>query len=142
MRRPLASSPFPPAALKNRQFTRCAKITASNGTEQAISSTVFDSGSAANGNNYYFYVFCDGTETILDLGTQKGGSRGIFDIYLNGALDTAGFDDYNSSADDVTRNVTLARKPAPGWNEVKLVINGKNAGSSNYNLVVYGVRLR
>ena len=112
-----------------------------------IANGMHDQNSPANGDYYIIPVFCAGGETILDINIYKSNARGIFDIYIsnNGTtynLDSSGYDGYASSATPVYLSVTLTRTITQGWNYIKLVVNGKNASSSNYYLSTYGVRLR
>lgn len=86
-----------------------------------------------------FDVLADGTETKLVIGTQKGTGNATWDIYINGVLDSSGYDDYNASSADVTRIITLTQPIKKGWNEIILKVNGKNASSTAYSSNCYGL---
>lgn len=97
---------------------------------------------SADGDYIIIPVYCTGTETLLFLFYIKASIMGIFDLYINGVLDTAGIDAYASSYTDTMQKITLTQPIIAGWNEVKLVVNDKNASASNYAVGNYGVRLR
>lgn len=91
--------------------------------------------------------FCNGDETIMDLSWGKGTNRSIVDIYYsnNGIdyiIDSSGYDAYSPTLGQLFTNITLANPVTPGWNYFKLTANGKNAASSSYYILVYGLRLR
>ncbi|MDD2753891.1 MAG: hypothetical protein PHS80_00050 [Methanothrix sp.] len=57
-------------------------------------------------------------------------------------LDSSGYDTYRSSAMVAIVSITKTAPIATGWNYLKIVVNGKNASSTNYIIGIYGVRLR
>jgi len=96
----------------------------------------------ANGDRFQLFHLCAGTETKLNLSTYKHNNCGIFDLYVNGVLDSAGYDDYSSVAISVHRDITLTRPIVPGLNTIEFRVNGKNASSTNYLLQIYGASLQ
>jgi hypothetical protein len=79
-------------------------------------------------NDYLEYTF---TGDTVEYYTQKGPSAGIFDIYLDGVLQTS-FDSYSSSHEYQVlayENTSLTY----GTHTLKIVVTGtKNASSTNY----------
>jgi hypothetical protein len=134
---------FIPPVFKPRQFVCLGKATNSADAESDIT---YDWGmsrvNTGNGGKYYFYTVCDGTETKLDLSYYKNAANGIFDVYLNNTLDTSGVDFYAAGDASAGLTITLTVKPISGLNTVKLVCNGKNAGSSSYAMTIRGVVMR
>jgi len=57
-------------------------------------------------------------------------------------LDSAGYDLYNSSTVDATVTISLSQAIVAGFNEIRIVVNGKNGNSTGYDPAVYGVRIR
>jgi hypothetical protein len=102
----------------------------------------YQAASPSNGDYLIIPIYCNGGETILDLSWYKTTDRSIFDLYVNGLLDSSGYDGYNSSTSITYTQITLSRTIISGWNELKFVVNGKNASSTNYYCGIYGVRLR
>lgn len=99
-------------------------------------------GYAANGDYMTFTMYCAGTETHLEISIYKSVSRGIFDIYINGILDSSGYDTYAASGSASILDVLLSQPIIAGWNTIVFKVNGKNASSSGYYINIYGVRLR
>lgn len=104
---------------------------------------------AADGDEFYWYFWSrDGTETKLCLTTIQYGVAGlfafsgIFDIYLNGVLDSAGYDDYNTTYTIMNRYISLVHPVLIGENVIKLKINGKNASSSAYFVMIVGMSVQ
>lgn len=94
---------------------------------------------AADGDRFYMYMYADGTETKLMLSTLQYSSHPIFDIYINGTLDSAGYDDYAAAAVILNRYITLTQKLRIGFNEIQFRVNGKNVASSDYYMTFFGV---
>jgi hypothetical protein len=93
--------------------------------------------SANDGDRYFWYVMALGNETKLFCYFAKMADSGIADLYLNGVLDTAGFDLYAAALAAYLVSITLTTKPKPGLNTFEMRINGKNAASSDYCLQMY-----
>lgn len=128
-------------------FMRPVVIFASDGvTKKAVyhttSGTLQQSGTAADGDRLQMFHDGIGNETVLDLGTYKTSGNGIFDIYINGILDSSGYDDYNATSTNTLRNITLTRPIVQGKNTIELRVNGKNALSSGYVVWVLGAGIR
>jgi hypothetical protein len=131
-------------APKLRTFFVPSYLYSSGNVEKSIKSTngYHFQNSPATGDYFYVEVFCSGSETILDVSWYKDANRCIFDIYVNGVLDSSSYDGYASSPTVLLTSITLLSSVRSGWNEIKFLVNGKNASSSNYILSLYGVRLR
>lgn len=115
---------------------RVGKVTTSGGVIKTLKTdqagTVATTGT--DGDKYFVWVYLDGTETKLELSTYKYTSRGIFDIYLNGVLDSSGYDDYASSGAYTQREITLTQTPVAGLNVLEFRVNGKNASATSYEV--------
>lgn len=135
---PLSS---PSIEISRGKFTRPSKLLDNPGTTNKPISHDYRSyqGTPADGDRIFMYVVCDGDETVLDLGTEKGSFAGIFDLYINNVLDSSGYDDYAAATAAVFRRITLTESIKRGLNTIELRVNGKNASSSNYYILVYGV---
>ena len=130
---------------KTRQFNRCAYMTDSAGTEVKMNSCgSLDRASTVSVNGYkmYYFPFCAGGETTLDIFVSKGSTRPIIDIYVNNVLDSAGYDLYNSITVDATVTISLTQAITAGYNEIRIVVNGHNGSSTAYDTAIYGVRIR
>ena len=130
---------------KTRQFNRCAYMTDSAGTEVKMNSCgSLDRASTVSVNGYkmYYFPFCAGGETTLDIFVSKGSTRPIIDIYVNHVLDSAGYDLYNSSTVDATVTISLTQSITAGFNEIRIVVNSKNGSSTAYDTAIYGLRVR
>lgn len=130
---------------KTRQFNRCAYMTDSAGTEVKMNSCgSLDRASTVSVNGYkmYYFPFCAGGETTLDIFVSKGSTRPIIDIYVNNVLDSAGYDLYNSSTVDATVTISLTQAIIAGFNEIRIVVNSKNGSSTAYDTAIYGLRVR
>lgn len=124
--------------------TNIGKITDSAGTLKAITPSRQWGTMATNpadGDRYYLYFYADGTETQLNLGTAGGNDLGIWDLYVNGELDSSGYDDYNVKGDNI-RQIILNRDIIQGQNTIELRVNGKNKKSSAYAIEVLGAVLQ
>lgn len=126
------------------RFANLAKSTTSAGVLLAIGQNVNGrfSNAAADGDKHYLYFLCDGTETKLEITTRKITVAGKWDIYVNGVLDSSGYDDYAAAAADISREITLSEPIRPGMNTVELRLNGKNAASGGYYISIYGASLQ
>jgi hypothetical protein len=132
-------------AMGNRNWYRVAKITNSGGAEISIQATATDAISSANANDgdiYYFKAWCDGTETVIDIGYSKSTDSGTFNVYLNDVSQQTGVDQYSASGNGSTVVTIKDTLPLHGWNTIKMVVNGKNASSTDYVLRFFGIRLR
>jgi hypothetical protein len=96
----------------------------------------------ANGDKLQMFFICDGTETKLEFSDKRLSVSGIFDIYVNGVLDSSGYDDYAAAAADVHREITLSQPIRPGLNTIELRVNGKNVAASSYYVSVMGASLQ
>jgi hypothetical protein len=119
------------------------KITNSSGTVRVTAAYGATITQATPGDGHIFYipVLCRGDETVIVIRESMGTTRGKYDLWINGVLDSSGYDNYNVTSLDNNRQITLTRKILPGLNEIELRVNGKNASSANYNLYIYGVLL-
>lgn len=128
-----------------RSFFTPTYLYAADGTEKPLKCNTgyhIQISSPSDGDYFIIPVFCSGSETILELSHYKGTDKGIVDLYVNGVLDSSAYDQYASSSTPSHTSITLTRPIVAGWNEIKFVVNGKNASSSSYYLGIYGVRLR
>ena len=96
----------------------------------------------ADGDKYQIFFICDGTETLLEISNYKGALEAIFDLYVNGVLDSSGYDDYAAAGAYVNREITLSQPVRIGMNTIELRINGKNVASGGYFLQVAGASLQ
>lgn len=92
---------------------------------------------AADGDRFFLYYICKGDETMLSISTRKTTISGIFELWVNGELDTAGLDDYAAVAANVHRYIALTKLPHPGFNVLELRVNGKNGASGGFGVGVY-----
>jgi hypothetical protein len=126
-----------------RQYATPQYLYASNGTEKDLSYNGYHlQVSPSDGDYFTFQLFCGGSETIMNLDWVKASSRGIVDLYINGILDSSGYDGYSASPTTTNSKITLSRTLNYGWNEIKFVVNGKNANSTHYFFTLWGFRLR
>jgi hypothetical protein len=126
-----------------RELYRLSYLLDLNGAEKEINSGSSQDRQAsnANGDRLYWVVYCTGGETKLYFYVSKASNRAIFDLYINGVLDSSGYDLYSASTLDATITITPTQPIISGVNEIKLVINGKNASSSAYYILGYGMRV-
>ena len=129
---------------KTRQFNRCAYLTDSTNVELKMNSCggLDRAATLGSGHKLYYFPFCVGGETTIDINVSKGSNRCMFDLYINGVLDSSGYDLYNSSTVDATVTISLTQAITAGFNEIRIVVNGKNGSSTGYDPAVYGVRIR
>ena len=124
------------------RYSNIHKITSSAGALKGISHTIYGRQNAvpAIGDLSYIDFYCDGTETILQIDNHKAQDCAKWDLWVNGVQDSTGYDDY-AAASDVHRAITLTQPIIQGVNTLILKATTKNAGSSNYNIQVYGASL-
>lgn len=121
------------------RFTNIGKITDSAGAIKTSTHTTYGRQieTPAIGDFVYLYFFCDGTETQLNISTSKALDCAKWDLYLNGALDSTGYDDYNASGIIVQHRVIILTDPVlVGRNIIKLKATTKNGSSVNYNIQI------
>lgn len=125
-------------------YSNISKVTNSADAIKTIlnSSNGRNSGTNADGYKFYIFLCAAGGETELSVNTKSGTTRGIYDLYVDNVLHTAGLDDYAASAADVNRQFVLSPALAAGNHTIKLQVNGKNALSTAYNLYVQGVSIQ
>lgn len=121
-----------------------SKITSSLGEVRSLSSSgyITVASGASNGDIVYIYVYKFENETNIDVMIAKRNACGIFDLYVNGILDSSGYDFYNATTLATTISISLTTPIYVGWNELKFVANGKNELSSSYATSIYGVYVR
>lgn len=95
-----------------------------------------------DGDRLQLFFLSYGNEATLTIGTATSSTRGIFDLYVNGVLDSAGYDDYAAVAGANYRHIILAQPIRVGQNIIELRVNGKNAASTGYYVAVYGASLQ
>lgn len=129
-----------------RQMTRMGLATNAAGVEQQINmnwAIASDyNASTANADKAFFYLFCNGAETVLDVQIWAVATGGIFDVYLNDVLDTAGIDTYSAVSTLISVNVALTTDTIPGINTIELRTNGRNGLSGGWVIITIKVRLR
>lgn len=96
----------------------------------------------ADGDRLQIFSISQGTETKLEISTWGTNASGIWDLYINGVLDSSGYDDYVADAVDIHREITLTQQIQSGLNTIELRVNGKNVDSAGYNIFVYGASLQ
>lgn len=126
------------------RYSNVSKVLSSTNQKKAIGDWIYGryQVSAADGDKLQMFFICDGTETKLEISTRKQAQFGIFDLYINGVLDSSGYDDYAAVDGDIHREITLTQTIVPGMNTIELRVNGKNAASSGYFIEVYGASLQ
>lgn len=131
------------AASYVNRFTRPGRLYASDGTtlKNLYQTTATVQDIPANGDRIQMFFIADGTETKLTLGQYKTASSGIFDLYVNGVLDSSGYDNYSSSGVIIQRQITPTQPIVAGLNTIEMRVNGKNASSTNYGISTYGVNI-
>lgn len=132
------------AASYVNKWTRPGRLYAADGTtlkSMAHAYYTFQV-SPENGDKFQLFFICSGLETTLNLGTYKGTTIGIFDIYINNILDSAGYDDYFLGSGFVYRSITLSQPIIAGINTIELRVNDKNVSSSNYYIDIAGASLQ
>ena len=124
-----------PAPLKLREQTRIGKATNNAGVELVLNATSIPyeyQQVPNNSDNFYYYLICSGSETTLRLIYRKSNDCGIVDLYINGVLDSSGYDMYSAGPAYNDTLITLTIKPIAGINTILLKTNGKNGASTNY----------
>lgn len=96
----------------------------------------------ANGDRLQMFFYARGTEVELNISTYKYGDAGIWDLYVNGVLDSSGYDDYAAGHSANTRRITLTERIRRGYNVIEVRVNGKNASSSGYVVGVHGASIQ
>lgn len=132
------------AASYVNRWTRPGRLYASDGTtlKQLRHSTSTLQALPANGDKIQMFLLCDGTETQICLTTLRGSTCGIFDLYINDTLDSAGYDQYNATAGVVHNWITTTQQINPGLNLIELRVNNKNVSSSSYAIQVQGLSVQ
>lgn len=97
---------------------------------------------AADGDRMQMFFFARGNETTLDISTDTNTTRAIWDLYVNGVLDSSGYDDYSAAAGHQQRHITLTRPIVVGYNVIELRANGKNALSTDYFIAQIGASIQ
>lgn len=95
---------------------------------------------AADGDRMQMFFYARGNETFLDMTTDQNTDRAIWDLYINGVLDSAGYDDYGASDFNVW-HIILTQPIKTGYNVIELRANGKNALSTSYIIAVVGASI-
>lgn len=96
----------------------------------------------ADGDRLQLFFVCDATETLLEISTLRGTLKGIWDLYVNGILDSSGYDDYGAISLPLHREITLNQPIVARVNTIELRVNGRNALSTNYYLEVFGASVQ
>lgn len=97
---------------------------------------------SSDGDYVTMKVYKTRSESVLYLGYRKSTNMGIFDLYVNGVLDSSGYDAYRNSGADAVAKITLTHALLSGWNNIILKINGKHESATAYGIGIYGARLR
>ena len=87
----------------------------------------------ADGDTVIDYATLDSGNYVFELHYCSSVNRGIADIYIGGNL-IGSVDMYTSAEASNQRTAINFTVSSPGTKEVKIVINGKNASSSDYIL--------
>ena len=126
-----------------RAWYRVGMITNAAGVEIENNSLSSDFQQSANdGDHLYTFVYATGSETTLTIGGTKTANSGIFDLYIDGVLDSAGYDLYAAVTASVRHNIVLANPLNHGYHTIEFRVNGKNGASGDYIVQTYGMRLR
>lgn len=96
----------------------------------------------ADGNRYQMFFMARGNETELNISTKIGIDGGIWDLYINGILDSAGYDDYAVAEAVITRQIILTLPIRQGYNVFEMRCNGKNPASVNFTITVFGASIQ
>jgi hypothetical protein len=96
----------------------------------------------ANGDKLFCYVYCKGSETELNIGSLRGPLSGIYDLYINGLLDSAGYDEYLAAPGNTYTRIILSRPIHRAQNEIEFRVNGRNVLSAGYNIAIMGVSIQ
>jgi hypothetical protein len=97
---------------------------------------------AADGDIFFIPILCSSEKTIIDIYTSVGSNRGIFNLYIDGVLNSSGYDTYNSTNSSSIFSITMVTPLSAGIHEIKLVVTGKNLSSTAYVVIIGGVRTR
>ena len=126
-----------------RMWYRVGMITNAAGVEINPVSINFDYQSAPNdGDHLYTFLYAAGGETILTLGRSRNANSGIFDMYIDSIIDSAGYDMYNAGTLNDTLVIALANALNHGYHTIEFRVNGKNGASAGYIISTYGMRVR
>jgi hypothetical protein len=88
---------------------------------------------ANDGDTYYFYPLLDSGTYKIQIIYTKSDNQGILDTYVDGVEVNSGLDMYRASAlHDNVANITGVNITSAGRHELKIVVDGKNASSSDY----------
>lgn len=111
-------------------------VTIAIGTSQLYSAYAYQTTPANGDARTWGMYLAAGTYTFKVLGTL-GNNQGKSDYYIDGTLVASGDDWYAASG---SSNAILTHSSITvsgnGWHQFKIVVNGKNASSSNYFMVV------
>lgn len=108
---------------------------------QGDGGTVYNS-PAADGDVITIYVWADGGETILWIGGNTYINHGKYEVRIDGVLIET-VDQYSGTGPIYgTHNTTITPAVARGWHTVTLTVNGKNASSLGYLVVMSEVGFR
>ncbi len=136
------------AASYVNRWTRPGRLYASDGTtlKQLIHTDttrfVTTQNAPENGDRLQTFFICAGTETKLSISNLSRYDAAIFDIYVNGELDSTGYDDYSPWDEFISRYITLSQPTITGLNTIELHVNGQNASSTGYAVRTYGISIQ
>jgi len=89
-----------------------------------------------NGDKMFAYFTCKGNETKLYIRSFKDSNSGIWDLYVNGVLDSSGYDSYAAAGVSVSLEIILTEPIIKGLNIIEFRVNGKNASSTGYKITI------
>lgn len=97
---------------------------------------------AVDGDCFQLFFCARGNEVWFSISTYTNLNRPIWDLYVNGILDSAGYDDYTPAAGIQRRYIALTQPIREGYNIIELKVNGKNGASTGFILSVYGASIQ
>jgi hypothetical protein len=101
-----------------------------------------DTAYPGSGGHAYYYIDSNGSELVVNCAISKTSESGIYSLYINGVLDSAGYDFCDAGGVTLQLNITITPKLVTGINTIEFRCTGKNGASTDYSLSCYGVRLR
>lgn len=96
----------------------------------------------ADGDRLQMFFMARGNETFLSIGTNQSTQYGIWDLYINGVLDSAGYDDYAAVGGVIQRYIALTQPVRQGYNVFEMRVNGRNALATNWFIAIYGASIQ
>ena len=87
-------------------------------------------------------MYARGNETKLMISTAHTPTSAIWDLYVNGQLDSSGYDDYGAANGVTDRMITLTKKINPGLNIIRIKVNGRNVSATDWWVTIGGMSIQ